>query len=112
MTTYRLFPSTSGPASPVAYSGNFQAGVAFGVTSVSWLEGYWWWVCPSGGQPTAPQKFCLWQMYGSGQGTLIEASVVTSAALQSGWNWIALPHPVPLSITNDPAHTAGDGAAV
>lgn len=112
MTTYRLFPSANGPSAAVSYAGAFQPGVVFGVTSVSWLEGYWWWVCASGGQPTAPQKFCLWQMYGAGQGSLIESSVVTSGTLQPGWNWVPLPKPIALSMTNDPHQAAGDGAAV
>jgi hypothetical protein len=116
MTSYRIFESggtvTNGPATAASYSGAFQAGVVFGVTSVSWLEGYWWWVCASGGQPTAPQKFCLWQMYGSGQGSLIASSVVTSGTLKAGWNWVPLPKPIPLSIANTPSQPAGDGAAV
>ena len=33
MTTYRLFPATNGPSSPVSYSGNFLCGVLFKVTS-------------------------------------------------------------------------------
>ncbi len=46
--TYRLFPSTNGPASPVSYSGPFIAGVVFGVTSGGcWMDGFWWWVCNS-----------------------------------------------------------------
>jgi hypothetical protein len=117
MTSYRLFASTNGPAAPINYSGNFQAAVVFGVTSISWLEGYWWWVCPtnageSGGQSTAAQKFCLWQVYGAGQGVVIPGSVVTSGTLQAGWNWIALAQPIPLSVANDPANLSGDGAAV
>ena len=58
MGTYRLFPSTAGPSTPVSYSGPFLAGVVFCVTINSWFEGYWWWVCPTG-QSTAPQKFAL-----------------------------------------------------
>ena len=58
--TYRLFPSTNGPSSPVSYSGPFLAGVLFEVTTGGcWFDGYWWWVCPSG-QSTAAQKFALW----------------------------------------------------
>ena len=117
MTTYRLFPSTNGPSAPDAYSGNFQAAVVFGLTSISWLEGYWWWVCPTnagqaGGQSTAPQKFCLWQIYGNGQGVVIPGSTVTSGTLQAGWNWVALKNPISLSVANDPANPSGDGAAV
>ena len=44
---YRLFPSTNGPSSAVAYGGAFLAGVLFQVTTGgTWLDGYWWWVCP------------------------------------------------------------------
>ena len=108
MATYRLFPSTSGPSSPVSYSGAFLSGVLFCVTKISWFEGYWWWVCPSG-QSTAPQKFALWQVYGPGQGNLIPGSVVTSGTLTAGqWNYIPLPAPLPLSVGN----VSGSGAAV
>ena len=68
--TYRLFPSTNGPSSPVSYSGPFMAGVLFEVTTGGcWFEGYWWWVCPSG-QSTSAQKFALWQVYNTGRRTL------------------------------------------
>ena len=108
MATYRLFPSTSGPSSPVSYSGDFLSGVLFCVTNISWFEGYWWWVCPSG-QSTAPQKFALWQVYGPGEGNLIPGSVVTSGTLTAGqWNFIPLPAPIPLSVGN----VTGSGAAV
>ena len=108
MATYRLFPSTAGPSTPVSYSGPFLAGVVFCVTTNSWFEGYWWWVCPSG-QSTAPQKFALWQIYGNDQGNLIPGSVVTSETLTAGqWNYVPLPNPLQLSIGN----IDGVGAAV
>jgi hypothetical protein len=108
MGTYRLFPSTDGPSSPVSYNGSFLAGVLFCVTSNCWFEGYWWWVCPSG-QSTAPQKFALWQVYGAGQGSVIPGSVVTSGTLAAGqWNYVPLPAPLQLSIGN----VTGSGAAV
>lgn len=108
MGTYRLFPSANGPSSPVSYSGDFLAGVLFCVTSACWFEGYWWWVCPAG-QPTAPQKFALWQVYGPAEGNVIPGTVVTSQTLTAGqWNYIPLPAPVPLSIGN----VTGLGAAV
>ena len=108
MGTYRLFPSTAGPSTPVSYSGPFLAGVVFCVTINSWFEGYWWWVCPSG-QSTAPQKFALWQIYGNDQGNLLPGSVVTSGTLTPGqWNYIPLPNPLQLSIGN----ITGAGAAV
>ena len=108
MATYRLFPSTDGPSSPVSYTGDFLAGVKFCLTSTSWFEGYWWWVCPAG-QSTSSQKFALWQVYGAGQGNVVPGSVVTSGNLTAGqWNYIPLPAPIPLSIGN----VTGVGAAV
>ncbi len=99
MTTYRLFPSTSGPASPVSFSGPFMAGVLFQVTTGgAWFEGYWWWVCPSG-QSTSPQQFALWQVYHVDTGALIPSATVTSPALTPGqWNFVPLDTPVPLTI--------------
>jgi hypothetical protein len=38
MATYRLFPSTHGPSSPVSSIGNFPAGVLFCVTDVLAFE--------------------------------------------------------------------------
>ena len=102
MGTYRLFPSTDGPSSPVSYSGPFLAGVLFWVTSNCWFEGYWWWVCPSG-QSTSPQKFALWQVYDAAEGNLVPGSVVTSGTLTAGqWNYVPLPTPLQLSIGNVP----------
>jgi hypothetical protein len=108
MGTYRLFPSTDGPSSPVPYSGDFLAGVLFCVIKPCWFEGYWWWVCPAG-QSTAPQKFALWQVYGGAEGNVIPGSVITSGTLTAGqWNYIPLPAPIELSIGN----ATGTGAAI
>lgn len=108
MGTFRLFSSTNGPSTPVSYSGDFLAGILFCVTSNSWFDGYWWWVCPSG-QSTAPQKFALWQLTGPGQGNLIPGSVVTSGPLTAGqWNYVPVPTPLQLSIGN----LSGLGAAM
>ena len=98
MTTYRLFPSTNGPGSPISYSGNFLAGVVFEVTQGGmWFQGYWWWV-PSGGD-TGAQKFALWNVTGGGTGTLVTAATVTSGTLTAGnWNFVALSVPIQLSI--------------
>lgn len=99
MATYRLFPSTTGPSTPVSFGGAFLAGVVAKVTTGGkWLDGYWWWVCPTG-QPTAAQKFALWQITGGNSGSLVSGSVVTSAALTAGqWNFVALPSKIPLAI--------------
>jgi hypothetical protein len=97
--TYRLFSTTSGPASPVSYSGPFITGVVFGVTEGGcWLDGYWWWVCASG-QSTSPQKFALWQIYDGQTGTVVPGSVITSASLTAGqWIFVPLATPLPLAI--------------
>jgi hypothetical protein len=114
MATYRLFPSTNGPSSPVSYGGTFEAGVGFEVTSGgTWFEGYWWWVCPTG-QPTASQTFALWQVYDGGSGTIVSAATVNSGALTAGqWNYIPLPNPIMLSIGGGAnfAHADGGGTA-
>jgi hypothetical protein len=99
VTTYRLFNSVSGPSSPVPYGGSFLAGVLFEVTAGdTWFDGYWWWVCPSG-QSASAQKFALWQVWGSGEGTLIPSATVTSGPLSAGqWNYVPLAIPIPLTI--------------
>jgi hypothetical protein len=97
--TYRLFPSTSGPSTPVSYSGSFLAGVLFEATTGGcYFDGYWWWVCPSG-QSTAAQTFALWEVYNDGVGTLIQSATATSGSLTAGqWNYVPLETPVPLAI--------------
>ena len=97
--TYRLFPTTSGPATPVSYSGPFIAGVVLGVTTGGcWLDGYWWWVSNSG-QSTSPQKFALWQTANGQTGKLVSGSTVTSGTLTAGqWNYVPLTAPLPLAI--------------
>lgn len=110
MTAYRLYPTTNGPSVPVSYNGPFAAGIAFEVTSGgTWFEGYWWWVCESG-QPTSPQTFALWQVYGEGNATLISAATVTSGSLTAGqWNFIPLTNAIPLSIGGDANFYRADG---
>ena len=97
--TYRLFPTTAGPATAVSYTGPFEAGVVLGVTTGGcWLDGYWWWVCGSG-QSTSPQKFCLWQTYNGQLGSVVPGSVVTSGALTAGaWNFVPLATKLPIAI--------------
>ena len=98
--TFRLFPSTNGPSSPVSYGGPFMAGVLFEVTAGGiWFDGYWWWVCPSG-QSTAAQQFALWAVYNGGSGAaLVPGSAVTSRTLAAGqWNYVPLSTPIPLAI--------------
>ncbi len=90
----------NGPTSAVSYTGNFIAGTSFSVRhGGSWFEGYWWWVCPTGGL-TAAQKCALWSFDSTtpASSTLVPGSVVTSGTLSPGWNYIPLTTPVPLSI--------------
>ena len=105
MTTYRLFPSTDGPETPVDFGPGFEfvSAIGFQVTEPTiYFEGYWWWVCPTT-QSTAPQKFCLWQDtldldQKGDDGQLVEASVVESGTLIPGqWKFVALPAPIALS---------------
>src|SRR6266699_3771485 len=95
MTSHRLWPSTSGPSSPVSYTGNFIAGTAFKVTQPTFFEGYWWWCCNSG-QSTAAPKCALWAVTSGFAGTYIPSSAVTAAtSLTPGsWNYIPLPAPI------------------
>ncbi len=97
--TYRLFPLTAGPSTAVSYSGPFEAGLVFAVTSGGcWLDGYWWWVCGSG-QSTSPQPFALWQTYNGQQGNVVPGSTVTSGALTAGqWNFVPLAAKLPLAV--------------
>jgi hypothetical protein len=99
MTIYRLFSSTDGPSSPVAYSGNFLSGVQFQVTTGGcWLNGFWWWVCESG-QSTASQQFALWNLADPGNQFLISAATAVSGTLTAGaWNYVACTQQVPLTI--------------
>lgn len=99
LTTYRLWPSTSGPSAATSFTGPFGTGTSFEILSGDYLylAGYYWWVCASGGQSTAAQKFGLWQTYGSQSGALVPAGTVTSAALAAGWNYVPLATPVPLT---------------
>jgi hypothetical protein len=97
MANYRLFPTTNGPATATSYVGNFTTGVVFEVTEDGcWLEGYWWWVADNG--PTIPQKFALWLVTNTGVGVVIPAATVTSGTLSTGWNFVPLPSPIPLSV--------------
>ena len=106
--TFRLFSSTNGPSNATPYSGAIVAGVMFEVTTGNcWLDGFWWWVCPSG-QSTSAQTFALWQLYGADAGTLVGAATVTSGTLTAGqWNYVPLTVPIPL--TSGAAYIAATG---
>jgi hypothetical protein len=97
MATYRLFPSTSGPASPASYGGNFIAGLNFTVSGGTWFAGYWLWCCDSG-QSTSAVTCALWSVTGTSTGSVIAAATVTSGTLTPGaWNWIPLAQPIQLA---------------
>lgn len=109
MSTYRLFSASDTPAQIVSYTGNYIAGVGFAVKGGgNWLDGYWWYV--GSGQSTTPVKCALWQvgaeqppLYpGPVNNVLIPGSVVTSAPLSAGWNFIPLPEPIQLAPSYDP----------
>lgn len=95
---YRLWPNTPGPATPVTYVGQIIQTTYFQVKGGGkWLEGYWWWVCPTG-QSTGPYKFALWTLTTGGNGLLVPGSVVTSGTLIAGqWNYVPLPTPIQLA---------------
>lgn len=104
MTTYRLFPSASGPAAPVNFSGSFISAVCFAVQGGgNWLDGYWWWVGNSGSpaQSTSPVKCALWSVNSASTfaaSFVVPGSVVTSGTLTAGaWNYIPLTSPVQLA---------------
>lgn len=104
MTNYRLMDGQAGrpgtgPGTATAFSGNYLAGIGFGVTQPGlWFTGYWWFVCGSGQQVT-PVKFALWQITAAASnGILIPGSVVTSGTLTAGqWNFTPVTTPLPLS---------------
>lgn len=110
MTTYRFFPSASGPSSPVSYGGSFLAGLVFQATEGgTYLDGYWWWVADSGQTTASGQEFALWQIpYSANNGDnfdssgaswkLVSGSTATAGTLTAGaWNYIALAGPILLS---------------
>ena len=83
--TYRLFPSTNGPSSPVSYSGPFLSGVVFGVTSRRLLAGRLLVV----GVRVRPVHLgaevrALVRLRRGSSGTLVAGSAVTSGALTAG----------------------------
>lgn len=112
MTSYRLFPSTSGPATAVSYSGPFISGVAFCVKGGNnWFEGYWYW-CASNSS-TSPVPCALWSPTSTSAGVVVPGSTVTSGTLTANaWNYIPLPAPVPLAVSFDPNNSANGGVYV
>lgn len=103
MTDYSAIDFTAGatippPAAATAFGGSLVEGNTFYVTAGTlYLKGFKWWVAASGGQSTAPQAFCLWQATGTGAGTFVPGSKITSGTLSPGLNTILYPTPIPLS---------------
>lgn len=96
--SYTAIYPTSGPSAATSYSGDFGCAIAFEVTEPNcWLQGFWWWVCATGGQSTAPQDFCLWQATGDDAGSLVPGSEITSGTLEAGWNWVPFSTAIPLT---------------
>ena len=108
MTTYRLMDGVSGrpgvgssgtqpPATVTSTSGAWLLGTQFTVTGqMAWLNGYYFWVASNG--DTGPQKFALWNVYGSGTEVLISGSTVTSGTLTaSSFNYVPLATPIQLA---------------
>jgi len=110
MTTWRLYPATSGPASSSGDSTDYVMGVSFKVTSAGLsLAGYWWWVADAS-QNTNPTAFALWQSTGPGSGTLVSGSPVTSGTFSLGWNFTPLAIPVALTPATEYRAALGVGS--
>lgn len=97
MASYRIFPSTSGPSSPMATTGGWLLGVIFSpLGQMLWLNGYYFWVATGG--DTGAQKFATWNRYSTSAENVITASKVTSGSLTANaWNFVPLSSPVQLA---------------
>jgi hypothetical protein len=100
--TYRLWPSTNGPASPAGDTTVYTLGVEFYATSLVDFTGWWWW-CAPGADPAA-KTFGLWTVDTAFTGTLV-ATAAGSALTQGTWNYAAL-SPV-LQLTANQRYRAG-----
>lgn len=116
MTSYRLWPSTNGPAL-TSYNGPWIGAVSFAVSGGGkWFTGYWQWI-PSGGD-TAPSggfNCALYSITGSSgpTGKLIAGSTITGyagAMTANAWNFIPLPTPIQLAPGWDQNSTASGSA--
>lgn len=100
--TYRLFPSTNGPASSTSFGPGIIVGTLFKVTTTGVvLQGYWFWRCDSGQASSA--SFALWQATGTGTGSLVSNSTASISGMVAGqWNYVALG--TPLALTSGTAY--------
>jgi len=116
VTTYRLFPATSGPASIAGSANPIVVGVVFAVKggTAKWFRGYWWWVTATGMASTV--KCALWSAsptaHGGSGDIVVPGSVVTSGALAPGWNFIPLSSPIQLAPSLDPGNSTTGSAYI
>jgi hypothetical protein len=101
MTTWNIFPSTNGPASPASLTGSYIAGMMWTPKqSAKWLLGYRAWCCNTG-QPTTPVKCALRNSLSptTGDAALVPNSTATTGTLVPGtWNNALLPIPIPVAL--------------
>jgi hypothetical protein len=87
MTSYRLYPATSGPGASTADTAQYTMGLSFEVTAPGLnFTGWFWWYADLA-QDASARSFALWETAGTGAGTYIAGSETTSAALVPGWNF-------------------------
>lgn len=97
MTTYRLWPATSGPALGTADATNYTLGVEFKLSAPAELAGYFVWVAAD--QSTDARSFRLYSVdAGGATGIAVAGSDVVSGVLTAGqWNYVPLGAPVALA---------------
>lgn len=95
--TYRLWPTTDGPASAAADTTGYSLSTEFEIISVAKIEGFYWW-CANGAD-TTPKTFQVFSLTGAGTGTAVPGTLVDSGTLvQNTWNFVPLAIPVSLSV--------------
>jgi hypothetical protein len=99
--TYNLFGNASIAAGSVTNASAILAGLTFNVTGNGlYLAGYRYFIA-DGNQPSGPQSFALWQVFGSNASlsnfALVSGSHLTSGSLVPGWNNVMFPSALPLS---------------
>lgn len=104
MGTYRIWPSTNGPASVVGDTTAYTLGTEFYVTALVDFTGYWWWCTP--GADTSAKTCGLWQVVTATTGTPVAgAGAVSGPLTQGAWNWI--PAAAPVQLTENQRYRAG-----
>lgn len=97
MTTYRLWPATSGPANGTADATAYTLGVEFEISAPAELAGYFVWTASD--QDTGARSFRLYSVDAGGlTGSAVAGSDVTSGVLTAGqWNYVPLAAPIALT---------------